>query len=246
MSGDVKVKNIYDGDGDAIDIIGGALKTNISNGTLDSVSKINTIGTLSKVINVGTVAAVTSVNTLGGITNTIGVNISTKYMDNISTTSQKNISHPHHEIHDGKTYRVNKLWEDVADDAIVSIAFKNHSSTEMHFSGKVTCEGKAYVYLFENPTLDTLGTLETPINMRRSSSNVSNASAYSNSDYSTGAATEIDVDLVPGGTGPFAVGGEVRGGTEFIFNTASNYILTVQNKAGSAKDININTQWYEK
>jgi hypothetical protein len=160
------------------------------------------------------------------------------------TGSDISIDYPHHEVHKGNTFRVCRLSN------IANLSYFDYiittTSMELHLTGALVCEGKSYMALYEGCTYSG-GTEIIPVNMRRSSDNISTAAVVLNpSTVSTTNASILCINLVPGGLGPQSVGSEIRADTEWNLKQNTTYLVRIQNVSGQSKDINFNIQWYEE
>jgi len=154
------------------------------------------------------------------------------------------VEYPHHEIHEGNTYRVCKLVEDVANDASFIYLIKVGAKYS-HLTANLSCEGKCYAYFYEAPTTSADGTALAEINMNRASTKTNTTNVFYAPTVSDNGIPLCEI-LINGGTGPQSIGSEVRQDTEFVMKPNTNYLIVCTNKAGLAKDINVNVQWYEE
>jgi len=83
------------------------------------------------------------------------------------------------------------------------------------------------------------------INMNRASTKTNTTNVFYAPTVSDNGIPLCEI-LINGGSGPQSIGSEVRQDTEFVMKTNTNYLIVCTNKAGIAKDININVQWYEE
>jgi hypothetical protein len=101
--------------------------------------------------------------------------------------------------------------------------------------------------MFENPTVSAEGTAITPINMNRFSSNTPTGD-IKHTPTVTGTGTSFGKELIPGGTGPFSIGGidgrSVRA-PEIILHSARTYLIRITNQSGGTIDISFAAGFYE-
>jgi len=159
-----------------------------------------------------------------------------------NTNSLKMITTPHYEVHKGNMYDIGWIFEEVADNTFAYLSLEVPIGKEFHTIVATGCEGDAHMHLYEGGTL-TGGNQLTIHNMHRGSSNSSAATALASPGVSA-TATTLVYQILPGGERVQAVGGVIREGTEWILKSGK-YIVGVVNKAGSAKTIGIQMQWYE-
>jgi hypothetical protein len=155
----------------------------------------------------------------------------------------------HAEIHAGVRYTSCKLYTGVGNNASAYLYIGNTTSDkEFHCTFFASPEGKAYTYVYEGSELDSaLGTELTPRNHKRNKA--------SNPDDSTALiyhtvtvadnGTLLCEGMSPGGTGGHSVGTSEGFGDERIIGPGQNFLFRLLNKAGSAKDIEMQITHYE-
>ena len=149
----------------------------------------------------------------------------------------------HEHIHEGNHFVVSKLFTSVANDAnadlrILAGAKKNH------IIATVSAEGKAYSYLYSGTAYSGNGTAVTVHNNNLANANTTSSTAYHTPTVGTLGTAKREM-LINGGIGGQTVSGVHSGRIEWIQSTSTDLLFRVTNKAGTAKDISINLEFYE-
>lgn len=148
----------------------------------------------------------------------------------------------HEAIHEGGMYTISKSFLAVANDGIADIHIVVPAGYEAHLRLYVGAEGKANVKTYTGTTYTGAGTAITPFN-RKSGLNGSTVTAFHTTTPNV-LGTQRGDDLVFGGTTGSSVGGTFSSDFESIIAPSSDFLLRVQNKGSSAKDINIIFNYY--
>lgn len=160
------------------------------------------------------------------------------------TPSLTSITVPHNRVHVGDMYSVSHLFADVASAANADILVKVGSNKELHFMFSVGAGAEATIYFYESPTITDNGTEIVIYNMKRDSSNTSDANVYYAPTVGA-VGTQICVGLAPGATKPNDVGGNIRHDTEWDLEEDTDYLIRVTNNGAGAENIAIQLEWYE-
>lgn len=153
----------------------------------------------------------------------------------------------HQRNHDGRAYYAYKIAPDsakLADGASINIVLASPSGVYPHITVNGMCLGDAELYIYEGTTT-TGGTAFTPINRNRNYavSNVSQVAMVINPTV-TSVGTEIDAQIIPGGTGKKSSGG-ATGSLEYVLKPLTNYLFRLTNVNGTAHAASLNLEWYE-
>ena len=153
----------------------------------------------------------------------------------------------HQRNHDGRAYYAYKIAPDsakLADGASINIVLASPSGVYPHITVNGMCLGDAELYIYEGTTT-TGGTAFTPINRNRNYavSNVSQVAMVINPTV-TSVGTEIDAQIIPGGTGKKS-GGGAAGSLEYVLKPLTNYLFRLTNVNGTAHAASLNLEWYE-
>ena len=153
----------------------------------------------------------------------------------------------HQRNHDGRAYYAYKIAPDsakLADGASINIVLASPSGVYPHITVNGMCLGDAELYIYEGTTT-TGGTAFTPINRNRNYavSNVSEVAMVINPTV-TSVGTEIDAQIIPGGTGKKSSGG-TAGSLEYVLKPLTNYLFRLTNVNGTAHAASLTLEWYE-
>jgi len=150
----------------------------------------------------------------------------------------------HKETHEGEHYTVSHRWATLADDGMAYLRLVPHSTKDMHLIFEVKGESKCYIDLLEGTTYSGDGTVVTPYNNDRGSSNTAVGKCYHTPTVDA-AGTVIYSSLL-GAAGQQGEGGEGGSRVEWILKAGTDYLIRVQNKHGTAaKDFSIEGHFYE-
>ena len=153
----------------------------------------------------------------------------------------------HQRNHDGRAFYAYKIAPDsapLASLASIDIVMASPAGVFPHVMVDGMCLGDAELYFYEGAST-TGGTLFTPINRNRNYaiSNPSQVAMVINPTVnSTG--TEIDAQIIPGGSGKKSGGG--TGATlEYVLKPLTNYLFRLTNVNGTAHAAFLTLEWYE-
>jgi hypothetical protein len=158
-----------------------------------------------------------------------------------------NVDVNHQRNHDGRAYYAYKIAPDsapLAADASINIVLASPSGVYPHITVDGMCLGDAELYIYEGAST-TGGTAFTPVNRNRNYA-VSNSSqvAMVINPTVTSVGTEIDVQLIPGGSGKKA-GGSAAGSLEYVLKPLTNYLFRLTNVNSAAHAASLTLEWYE-
>jgi len=153
----------------------------------------------------------------------------------------------HQRNHDGRGYFAYKIAPDsapLASGASINIVLASPSGVFPHVTVHGVCLGDAELHIYEGAST-TGGTAFTPINRNRNYavSNVSEVAMVINPTV-TSVGTEIDAQIIPGGTGKKSSGG-AAGSLEYVLKPLTNYLFRLTNVNGSAHAASLQLEWYE-
>jgi hypothetical protein len=153
----------------------------------------------------------------------------------------------HQRNHDGRGYFAYKLAPDsapLANNASINIVLASPSGVFPHLTVHAMCLGDAELYIYEGAST-TGGTAFTPINRNRNYavSNPSQVAMVINPTV-TSVGTEIDAQIIPGGSGKKS-GGGTAGSLEYVLKPLTNYMFRLTNVNGTAHAAHLQLEWYE-
>jgi hypothetical protein len=153
----------------------------------------------------------------------------------------------HQRNHDGRAYYAYKIAPDsapLADGASINIVLASPSGVFPHVTVDGMCLGDAELYIYEGAST-TGGTAFTPVNRNRNYavSNQSQVAMVINPTV-TSVGTELDAQIIPGGTGKKAAG-SAAGSLEYVLKPLTNYLFRLTNVNGTAHAASLNLEWYE-
>jgi hypothetical protein len=153
----------------------------------------------------------------------------------------------HQRNHDGRAFFAYKVYPDsspLGAGASIDIVLASPSGITPHITIDALCLGDAELYIYEG-TSTTGGTSFTPINRNRnySVSNPSQVAMVINPTV-TSVGTELDAQIIPGGSGKKAGGGSA-GSLEYVLKPLTNYLFRLTNVNGTAHAAHLQLEWYE-
>ena len=155
------------------------------------------------------------------------------------------MSGQHHEIHEGNSYTYPFVDLDVDIAAPKYILFRTPDDTEeQHLTISVSADGVAEAELFENPTVDVVGSEKIPINRNRRSTNTSNVLLYEDPTISLDNVLLAHMDFGGAGVGQTKLTGDASTRDEFILQRNEDYVIKVT-MAADDTHVNITPDWYE-
>jgi len=151
----------------------------------------------------------------------------------------------HQRNHDGRAWFAYKIAPDsakLADGASINIVLASASGVIPHLTVDALCLGDAELYIYEG-TSATGGTSFTPINRNRNYTTSSQVAMIVNPTVTT-LGTQIDAQILPGGSGKKA-GGGTAGSLEYVLKPLTNYLFRLTNVNGTAHAASLQLEWYE-
>lgn len=151
----------------------------------------------------------------------------------------------HQRNHDGRAWFAYKMYPKsapLADGSSIDIVLASASGVFPHMTADALCLGDAEFYIYENPVA-TGGTSFTPINRNRNYTTSSQVAMIINPTVSV-LGTQIDAQILPGGSGKKAAGG-TAGSLEYVLKPLTNYLFRLTNVNGTAHAAHLSLEWYE-
>lgn len=151
----------------------------------------------------------------------------------------------HQRNHDGRAWFAYKIAPDsakLADGASIDIVLAAASGVIPHMTVDALCLGDAEFYIYEG-TSATGGTSFTPINRNRNYTTSSQVAMIVNPTVTT-LGTQIDAQILPGGSGKKS-GGGAAGSLEYVLKPLTNYLFRLTNVNGTAHAASLQLEWYE-
>ena len=151
----------------------------------------------------------------------------------------------HQRNHDGRAWFAYKIAPDsakLADGASIDIVLAAASGVIPHITVDALCLGDAELYIYEG-TSATGGTSFTPINRNRNYTTSSQVAMIVNPTVTT-LGTQIDAQILPGGSGKKS-GGGAAGSLEYVLKPLTNYLFRLTNVNGTAHAASLQLEWYE-
>ena len=153
---------------------------------------------------------------------------------------------PHYRIHTGESFEVGHYILSLADDGFLNILIQVGSDKELHLTHSVEASGDAIFDILEGTTFSAAGTALTAYNDRRRGTPASSTATFTHTPTITLAGTVIiPQHYIFGGTGPKSGGAGVSDRAEIILKVDTDYLLRLQNVAGSAKNVSSRVTFYE-
>jgi hypothetical protein len=156
-----------------------------------------------------------------------------------------NVDVNHQRNHDGRAWFAYKIAPDsakLADAASIDIVLASASGVVPHITVDALCLGDAELYIYEG-TSATGGTSFTPINRNRNYTTSSQVAMIINPTVSS-LGTQIDAQILPGGSGKKSSGGSAAS-LEYVLKPLTNYLFRLTNVNGTAHAASLQLEWYE-
>jgi len=151
----------------------------------------------------------------------------------------------HLRLHEGRAFKAYRIYPNatkLADGASCNIAIAWASGVYAHLLIDASCAGNAELYMYEGATVSG-GTSFTAIKRNRTSTTTSQSAILINPTV-TVTGTEIDAELVAGGSGKKSGGGGANS-LEIILNPLTTYLFRLTNVSGAAQMAELFLEWYE-
>jgi len=148
----------------------------------------------------------------------------------------------HQAIHERGMYVISKTFLAVANSGYARIHIVPPAGYEAHVRLSVNTEGKCYLKTYTGTTYTNAGTAMTPFN-RATSGGASTLLAYHTPTINVLGTPRGD-DMVGGGFGGNSFGANANQEFESVIAPGTDFMLELQNEAGSAKDINLVFNYY--
>jgi hypothetical protein len=151
----------------------------------------------------------------------------------------------HLRLHEGRAFKAYRIYPDatkLADGASCNIAIAWASGVYAHISVDASCGGNAELYIYEGATVSS-GTSFTALKRNRTSATASQSAILINPTV-TVTGTEIDAELVAGGSGKKSGGGGTNA-LEIVLNPLTTYLFRLTNVSGAAQMAELFLEWYE-
>ena len=159
------------------------------------------------------------------------------------TKAINSIDWEHHEVHQGNTFTVSFRSAAVANDGYLRIHLKP-AIKDCHLKLTYACEGKALFKSYSGSTYSNIGTELTPWNRSIGSANVADTKVYHTPTVTPGI-LRVDEFVGTGGATAQRAGGVGGTSIETIIEAGQDLLLELQNKSGSASDLQLTISFYE-
>lgn len=148
----------------------------------------------------------------------------------------------HQAIHLRGMYTISRTALAVANNGYHDIHVIPPAGYEAHLRFLIVTEGKAYLKTYLGTTYTVPGTAIIPFN-RATNGDATTLLAYHTPTINVLGTLRGD-DMIPGGTGGNASGGNISGEFESVISPLSDVLFRVQNVKGTAGDLNIILNYY--
>ena len=151
----------------------------------------------------------------------------------------------HLRLHEGRAFKAYRVYPDatkLAAGASCNIAIAWASGVNPHILLDATCGGDAELYIYEGAVV-TGGTSFTAVNRHRILNTASQSAILINPTV-TSVGTEIDAEIVTGGSGKKS-GGAGSSALEMVFKPLTTYLFRLTNVNGTAHMAELIIEWYE-
>jgi hypothetical protein len=151
----------------------------------------------------------------------------------------------HLRLHEGKAFKAYRIYPNatkLAAGASCNIAIAWASGVYAHIAVDASCSGDAELYVYEGATV-TGGTSFTAIKRNRTSATTSQSAILINPTV-TVTGTEIDAEIIAGGSGKKS-GGAGASALEMVLNPLTTYLFRLTNVNGTSHMAELFLEWYE-
>ena len=151
----------------------------------------------------------------------------------------------HLRLHEGKAFQAYRIYPNatkLAAGASCNIAVAWASGVYAHLLVDASCGGDAELYIYEGATVSG-GTSFTAVKRNRTSATTSQSAILINPTVSV-TGTEIDAQIITGGTGKKSSGGGSNA-LEIVLNPLTTYLFRLTNVNGTAHMAELLLEWYE-
>lgn len=148
----------------------------------------------------------------------------------------------HQAIHERGMYTISRTWLAVGNNAYADLRLLPPAGYEAHTRFIFISEGKARLTSYISTTYTANGTAIIPFN-RVTDGDSSPLLAYHTPTINVLGTARGD-DFIAGGTGGNSSGGSANPEFETVVAPLTDFLIRVQNVAGTAKDINIIVNYY--
>ena len=157
-------------------------------------------------------------------------------------------SHVKYAMENGDVYAASIRVENVADDGTLEVLLNNPADSPKNICWcalVVATEGKAYLDMYGQITVDTPGTAMAQTQKFSGSSKTSVAETEYNGAYTYSAPHLIYQALIPGGSGVKTVGGQATDAELAMAIPGRNVLIVLTNKGGATKDMSMRIVWID-
>ena len=151
----------------------------------------------------------------------------------------------HLRLHEGRAFKAYRIYPSatkLADGASCNIAIAWASGVYAHIAVDASCSGDVELYVYEGATV-TGGTSFTAVKRNRTSATTSQSAILINPTV-TVTGTEIDAEIIAGGSGKKS-GGAGTGVLEMVLNPLTTYLFRLTNVNGTSHMAELFLEWYE-
>ena len=151
----------------------------------------------------------------------------------------------HLRLHEGRAFKAYKIYPGatkLANGASCDIAVAWASGVYAHVLVDASCGGDAELYMYEGATVSG-GTSFTAVKRNRTSATTSQSAILINPTV-TVTGTEIDAEIIAGGSGKKS-GGAGSNALEIVLNPLTTYLFRLTNVSGAAQMAELFLEWYE-
>lgn len=150
----------------------------------------------------------------------------------------------HARIHDGAFFTAGVYDDAVAAAGTLEILIQTPATGALHIRGTVAGGGNTEVEFYEGTTFSAAGTVITPPNRNRFSSNVANGT-WTHTPTTTADGTALFLGLIPGGSGGNASGGTLPEFDEWVLAQSTNYLIRARNITATVQPIAVTVEFYD-
>jgi len=147
----------------------------------------------------------------------------------------------------GRSWHVSHRFDAVANDATINVLINVEIGAKPFVVGDIETEGKAYVEIYEGVTTSSDGTGLTSFNRNRNEV-FTDGVVVSHTPTITDSGTLIDTSMIAGGATPGhrTIGGGSEVGADWVFKSDTKYVIAITNKSGSAIDISVHLDTWQR
>lgn len=167
-----------------------------------------------------------------------------RFWDSPNRNVWKGIDYAHHEIHDGKAYIANYQNAALPNGNSDDLCITTPAGVWCHTVVSISATGQGTLQFISAPNV-AAGVAVTPVARNRGYGAATTVTARNTYYAALGGGTILQTYVIPGGTGPRAIGASWASREEWVLNVSTVYCLRFSNSSGGNVIVDFLFEWYE-